>query len=104
MSILKKNILSLNAEKNCKIIDRDCFDYLNSINNSKEKYDFIFIDPPYKETKITFIVNKIKENKILENKGVLIIHRHKKDDTIISDKLNILDIRDYGISRIIIAN
>lgn len=104
LSILKKNILSLNAEKNCKIIDRDCFDYLNSINNSKEKYDFIFIDPPYKETKITFIVNKIKENKILENKGVLIIHRHKKDDTIISDKLNILDIRDYGISRIIIAN
>ena len=36
--------------------------------------------------------------------GILIIHRHKKDNVDISDKLKILDERTYGISKIIIGN
>ena len=36
----------------------------------------------------------------LNKKGILIIHRHKKDDIKITSKLNILDTRKYGISKI----
>ena len=35
---------------------------------------------------------------------VLFIHRHKKDDIQITPKLNILDTRKYGLSKIIIGN
>ena len=34
----------------------------------------------------------------------MIIHRHKKDNTKISEKMNILDERIYGISKITIGN
>ena len=62
------------------------------------------MDPPYREHKINIIINQIKDREILDENGILIIHRHKKDDIDISNKLKILDERNYGISKIIIGN
>ncbi len=103
--ILKKNIQNLNVLKNCEIIDEDCFDFIKSKQNSvKNKYDLIFLDPPYKEKKVNFLLDNIKENELLNKDGLIIIHRHKKDDLTLSKKYMILDERNYGISKIIFAN
>ena len=53
IEILKKNIKSLDGEKNCKIIEENCFNYLRNIKKN-EKFQIIFIDPPFKEKKINF--------------------------------------------------
>jgi 16S rRNA (guanine966-N2)-methyltransferase len=50
------------------------------------------------------LIDEIKKNKILDNNGIIIIHRHKRDDIKISKKLRIIDQRTYGISKIIIGN
>jgi len=102
--ILKKNIQLLNVNDKCEIFEDDCFNFFNSKKIFNEKFDIIFMDPPYKETKLNFLINAIVEKKILKNNGILIIHRHKKDSTEISGKLKILDQRIYGISKIIIGN
>ena len=70
---------------------------------SKKNFDIIFIDPPYKEKKINILLDIIKENHILSPNGIVIIHRHKKDDVQITRKLDVLDERTYGISKIIIG-
>ena len=44
------------------------------------------------------------DDKLLGDNGVIIIHRNKKDNLKITSKLNILDIRNYGISKIVIGN
>ena len=67
-------------------------------------FDLIFLDPPFKEEKINILIEKIKEKKILKKNGILIIHRHKKDNLEITKRLNILDQRIYGISKITIGN
>jgi len=59
------------------------------------------LGPTYRERKINFLIDSINKKKILHQDGLLIIHRHKKDDIKISDTLNILDDRNYGISKII---
>ena len=102
--ILKKNIKSLNVDNKCKIIEEDCFEFFKAKKSFKEKFDIIFVDPPYKEMRINFLINSILEKKILKNNGILIIHRHKKDNVVISHKLKILDQRTYGISKIVIGN
>ena len=68
-----------------------------------EKIELRFLKHPYKEKKINLLIDMIKEEEILKNNGILIIHRHKKDDIEITKNLNILDTRYYGISKIIIG-
>ena len=104
LKILNKNIFNLKAEKNCQIIEKNCFDYLKSISISSDKYDLIFMDPPFKETEINQMIKIIKEKKMLKKDGILIIHRHKKDDIEIKKNINIFEERNYGISKIIIGS
>ncbi len=104
LEILKKNLIVLNATKSSKIIEQNCFEYLSLDRNYNDKFDIIFLDPPYKEIKINYLIDKIKDEKLLRNNGIIIIHRHKKDDIKITTKLNILDTRNYGISKIVFGN
>lgn len=104
LNVLNKNIDSFREENFCKIVNKDCFDYIDSIIKINEKFNLIFLDPPYKEKKINFLIDKIKEKKILNKNGIIIIHRHKNDNLEITKKMSILDQRLYGISKVIIGN
>ena len=104
LKILDKNIKDLNCEKYCKINKIDCFNFIQNLNDKELKIDLILLDPPYKEKKINILINKILEKKTLNKNGLVIIHRHKKDDIKLTDNLKIIDFRIYGISKIIFAN
>jgi len=104
LEVLNKNIKILKCENNCSINCLDCFSYIENLQNNETKSDLIFLDPPYKETNINVIIEKLLEKNILSKNGIIVIHRHKKDDVKLTDKLNIIDLRLYGISKIIFAN
>ena len=104
LKVLKKNIQNLNIIHKTEIIENDCFEFFNTKNTFREKFDIIFMDPPYKEKRINILIDTILEKKILKKNGIMIIHRHKKDSLTLSNKLKILDERNYGISKIIIGN
>tara|TARA_Y100000590_G_scaffold226322_1_gene255693 strand:+ start:261 stop:824 length:564 start_codon:yes stop_codon:yes gene_type:complete len=100
IKIFKKNINNLKIINNYKLVEKDVFDkkFFNFLN---EKFDLIFVDPPYKENRISELISILYNNKILKKDSIIVIHRNKKNQEIISDKLKILDIRTYGISKII---
>ena len=102
--ILKRNITSFDVKKKFEIIEKNCFNFFETKQSFKNKYDLIFMDPPYKEDKINPLIEIIQKESILKKNGILIIHRHKKDSLKITEKLRILDQRNYGISKIIIGN
>ncbi|MDC0060879.1 16S rRNA (guanine(966)-N(2))-methyltransferase RsmD [Candidatus Pelagibacter sp.] len=104
LEVLNKNIKILKCENNCSINCLDCFSYIENLQNNETKSDLIFLDPPYKEKNINVIIEKLLEKNILSKNGIIVIHRHKKDDVKLTDKLNIIDLRLYGISKIIFAN
>ena len=104
LSILKKNISAMNASSSSEIIENNCFELINESKNFSEKFDIIFLDPPYNYKNINFLIDQIIDHKILKKDGIILIHRHKKDDIQITPKLKILDIRKYGLSKIIIGN
>ena len=88
----------------CLLISKNLFS--NNIFHTSE-YELNFSSNNVnviKEKKINDIIDKILENKLLKEHGLIILHRHKSDDVVITQKLNILDIRVYGISRIIFGN
>ncbi len=104
LSVLKENIKSLDVKKKTEVIEKDCFNFFQSRQNYIKKYNLIFMDPPYREDRINSLIEIIIQEKILKKNGILIIHRHKKDNIKISKKFQILDERSYGISKIIIGN
>ncbi len=103
LKILKKNIKILKVDKNCKVIEENCFNYVQRGQIDNSKFDIIFLDPPFKEKNINILINRILEKRLLTNNGLMIIHRHKKDDLKISDKFRVLDTRFYGVSKIMIG-
>ena len=104
LKVLEKNIKSLKNIENYEIIKDDCFNFFKSNKKIDLKFDIIFIDPPYKELKINKIIEKIIEKNFLNKKGVLIIHRHKKDILELTQKITIFEERFYGISKICFGN
>ena len=97
--ILKKNVQNFKLEEKCKIIDADIFNDFD-FKTLKKKIDIIFLDPPFKEKNISLILSKIKEAKILDNKGIIIIHRNFKENEIFQD-LKIVEEKKYGLSKIL---
>ena len=104
LNILKKNISNMDAISCSEVIENNCFKLFNERKKISKKFDIIFLDPPYKNKSINLLINLIIDQKILKKNGIILIHRHKKDDIEITSKLNILDSRKYGISKIIIGN
>ena len=99
LNILKKNLINLKDVVNYKIIEED-------INNNSffseisSGYDIIFLDPPYKDKNLSTILKSIIANKNLSENGIIIIHRHKKEDDLLPDNLNIIEKKIYGLSKI----
>jgi len=103
LSILKRNIHNLKVEKNTEIIERDIFDK-NTLQLLNKKFEIIFMDPPYKEKKVYDLLCMIYEQKLLKDNGIIIIHRHKKEQDKFPNIFNTILEKNYGISKIIFGN
>ena len=68
------------------------------------EFNIIFLDPPYKEKGLPNIIDNIFQEKILNKDGVIIVHRHKRENDEFSKNFRILDEKKYGISKIISGN
>lgn len=99
LPILKKNLRNLCIDKKYEIIEKNIFTNINLL--IKKKFDIIFLDPPYREKKVDFIIDSIFNEKLLKDKGIIIIHRHKKDEENYSKNFKILEVKKYGISKIL---
>ena len=100
LPILKRNLSNLKIEGKYQVINDNI---LNNIDFKKiiNKCDIIFLDPPYKEKKLPIIIDQISRDKILSDNGIVIIHRHKKEEDQFTKKFKILVEKKYGISKIL---
>jgi len=89
-AFIKKTISSLGFE-NIKSFRGDVFKYLKTC---KTDFDLIFADPPYALEGIEKIPELVFENKLLRDKGILIVEHSK--DTDLSGKPYFSELRTYG--------
>jgi 16S rRNA (guanine966-N2)-methyltransferase len=59
------------------------------------------MDPPYRDKDINLLLDNINYQNILNENGILILHRHKDEKDLIPNKSKIIEEKKYGLSKII---
>ena len=100
LPILKKNLSNLKFTSNYEVIEKDILNNFN-FTQIQNRFDIIFLDPPYREKETNKLLNNIYKNNILNKDGIIIIHRHKNQKDKHFEKFKIIEEKKYGISKII---
>jgi len=98
--LLKKNLFGLKTIQNYEIIDKNIYNE-NIFLKLNNKFDIIFLDPPYKDKNLENLLNKIKDQNILDKNGIIVLHRHKNEKDSFPPSFEIVEQKVYGISKII---
>lgn len=73
LKILKQNILSLEAKKNCKVFKMEALKFSKMIKH--DEYDLILADPPFfKDDIYSVVINLLKRN-FLTDEGLILVER-----------------------------
>ena len=99
LPILRTNLISLNSINNYEIVEKNAYE-INTLREINEKFDIIFLDPPYKDKNLYKILISIEKGNILKKNGIIILHRHKKETDIIPTNFKIIEEKQYGISKV----
>jgi len=91
----------LKIKKKTKIFFDDVFKLLKKKNIHLQKFDLIFCDPPFKFENIEKLIELIFNNNLLNEGGIIILHRNKTTKEKFPDYFKVIEERIYGISKII---
>ncbi len=99
LKILNRNIFTLKLENKSTVYNYNAYNLENSKLENRI-FDIIFLDPPFKDSEIKSLINQIKKLQVANMNSLLIIHRNRKSDDNISQYLNIIEEKNYGLSKI----
>ena len=99
IKILKQNIFTLNLQNKSTVCNYSAYD-LEKSKLENRIFDIIFLDPPFKDRDVKSLIDQIKKLNVADKSSLLIIHRNKKSDDKISQYLNIIEEKTYGLSKI----
>ena len=97
--ILKKNLINLGIKKNATVIIDKIDNFLKK--DLAEKFEIIFLDPPFADQSYLQELKSIKENKNFKKNHLIIIHRERKSFENFKDILSPILTKQYGRSKII---
>lgn len=99
LAVIKENLAKANLSSQANLYQSDVFSYLN---NSKEKYDLIFMDPPYENDLTNKTINLIIENDLLKKETLIISEKDKNEKRKKFQNLKIIKNKNYGNSQLTI--
>lgn len=97
--IIEKNIENTKQKEKSRIYKSDYLETLDKLNKNKDKFDIIFLDPPYKKDFALIALQKIVEYDLLTKEGIIVLETNdanKKKEIENINKIKIFDERKYG--------
>ena len=99
IKILKLNIAKTRTEDKTVVHNCDYKKLLEKLENDNIKFDFVFLDPPYKTNFAEDATKKIIEKNLLNKNGTIVLETDDKEKVLNNLDLNLLEIKDikkYG--------
>lgn len=104
IKIIMKNLQKTRLEENAKVIKND---YIKTLDSLNEKFDLIFIDPPYAENIAIDAIKRIVESDLLAEYGIIVLETDEDKRELENLKkinVNVYDLRKYGRVKLIFLN
>ena len=95
IDVIKRNALALN-ENRINVVYDDVFSYLE---NQNQKFDIVFVDPPYKLDAYTKVIELLENNHLLNENTIIILESEKPLD-INEDNYKKVKQYNYGLAKI----
>ncbi len=105
IKIINKNLNKTHFEDKALVIKNDYLKALELIKN--EKFDIIFIDPPYEANIAVDSINRILKLGLLSNDGIIVLETDNKErelENLKNINVNVYDLRKYGRVTLIFLN
>ena len=101
--VIKENITRLKLQPRAEIYRNDAFKALTTLSKKNDKFDLIFLDPPYGKVSITELIAMIMNNDLLNDNG-LIMCEYSEGIEIVYDVSSLKELRHelYGSVEILI--
>lgn len=101
IKIIKENLKNTNFLPQSYVYKNDVNNSIKTLGKKGEKFDYIFMDPPYEKDLVIPVLENICKEKILNTNGIVIIE-HESQITFPEeiDKVVRFDIRKYGSTSI----
>lgn len=99
INIIKQNVTKTKCGESVLVLNKKNTDALDFLKAKGEKFDIVFLDPPYKTNLAIESTEYIIENNLLSEDGIIIIETDEQDKTVKGlneEKIEIYDIRKYG--------
>lgn len=80
--LIKKNIEDCSLQNEITLVQGDYIDFLTKNTKKKQKFDIIFVDPPYHGEMVTNILNEIDESSVLEEDGTVVLETDRDYNTV----------------------
>ena len=95
VKVIKDNLKKVRFDQQASVFQMD---YLRYLSTAREKFDIIFLDPPYAEKSLENALQKISEIDILSDGGIIICER-PKDKVLPSEVGGLLCSKDYNYGK-----
>ena len=96
---ITKNVQNTKFENQSVILRKDYNLALKQLCDKKNKFDFIFLDPPYKTDFAVKAIDIVIKYDLLTKDGIIVLETNdinKKNDILLIDGIEIYDERKYG--------
>ena len=95
LKIIDENLKKSKLFNSAELYNQDVYSYLK---NCRQKYDIIFMDPPYQKDMTAEAIKLIVKNKLLKEDGLIISEKSAKEKTAEFEGLSIIKNKTYGNS------
>lgn len=96
IKIIGENLSHTKLEEAAKVIKTDSLRFLDRAESMGLSFDYIYVDPPFKEAELfTKVLEKISKKDILGSDGLVLVE-HEGEISLGEGDLSLVDERKYG--------
>lgn len=97
IGIIRKNVEACGLGPAARVVKKDALDAVRFLSKKGEKFDLIFIDPPYESALVEKTLRAVDTEGILDADGFLVVETSKRAPVNIGlSRLERVDERSYG--------